>query len=244
MLPSFTTPTKWPVSLLMLACAAFAGSAAFGSDSTLLGSPIVYTGPIESSKVYDGAVESLIVDNGEFQLSQGSSISKAGPDLYKLTAGTVLVHPATNVRIETPNGSILISKNAVVLVKAEHKISRFFVLSESFGGTVRVFTDKHFKKAGSGEELDVIDAASADDATHLVIEDGSRRRHLQLIPVSQTQFISTDQFSIPDAMLRQELIADLHRSEQKSRRALYERILKTAAAISICGPSEPYAQHD
>jgi hypothetical protein len=189
-------------------------------------------------------MESLKVDNDEIRTSDDALFFKVGEDSYRLEAGTILTHPAANIRVETPNGNVLISKNSVVLVKVEPDISRFFVICESFGGTVRIFTDKNFKKAGSGEELDVMDAASADEATKLVVHDGTRRRRLRLMPVSQRQFIAIDQFSIPDAMMKQDLISDLPHSDHKSRRALYERILKTAAAISICGPAEPYAQHD
>lgn len=194
-------------------------------------------GHAENSKI-------TTTDNSEVLIQDGSLLEDFHATQGRIDIGAAVVKGCCASKIKTPHGSIEIFKGAVVLICAEEDLTRFFVLCEPFGGSVRVTTNTHYRKATSGSEVDVIDSDTADSALQKVLRDGVRRRKLKMHPAGDNHFISTQQFSIPDAVLKQPVLVNLHTSQDKFKHRLYEKIVKTAAAISVSGSREPYSIHN
>ncbi|HEY9677538.1 MAG TPA: hypothetical protein V6C76_05990 [Drouetiella sp.] len=169
---------------------------------------------------------------------------QVGTDVIKLDSGELLINPLNTLRVNTAHGDVYVHKNCAVLASAEPKISRFLVLFDSWSGGVTVTTEKRTKKVISGSEFDVIEASNQNTATQELVQDGLRRRHVKFFDEGSNRFIATAQFSIPDAMVKQQVLSSLQSSTDKSDRNMFEHLIKVAAAISITGSPEPYTTHE
>ncbi|MBS1957643.1 MAG: hypothetical protein JST89_25875 [Cyanobacteria bacterium SZAS-4] len=206
------------------------GSVKFDTEK----SDAVKSGTLGSSSVLKGSVKSVA----------DAVWKQVGADEIRLESGLLLLHPAAALRVSTAHGSVIVQKNCAVLVSAEPKISHFLVLFDTWSRGVTVITDKHSRKVVSGSEMAVVQVATSDEALQELVQDGLRRRHVKVVEDTSNQFIATDQFSIPDAILKQSVLSALARSSEKSDRSMYEHLVKVAAAISVTGSPEPYTTHE
>lgn len=181
---------------------------------------------------------------GAVKSESGANWQQVGPNHLRLDSGSMLLHPSMQLKVTTPHGNIFIHKNCAVLINVNQKISRFLVLYDTWSGGVTVTTDKHSRKLTSGYEMAVAEATNANEAMQELVQDGLRRRHVKFTEDLNKCYVATDQFSIPDAILKKSMLSALARSSDRADRSMYDHMIKVAAAIAMTGAPEPYTVHE
>lgn len=178
------------------------------------------------------------------QPSTDAKLSIISGGRYMLDGGSVLVHKRKPVQLQTPHGEVSIQSHAAALVSVDSEVTRVIDLFDWRIGCIKVSAGKSTKSLGPGSEMALVIAQSPEEAQHLVLSDGLRRRKVKTVDMGQRHFAVASELSLVDAILKQPLLNQLRKSPNKDDKAVYEEIIKTAAALSASGATEPYTVHE
>ena len=160
----------------------------------------------------------------------GADLKITGQDRMDLTSGKLLIETTGQCVVATPLADIFIKRKALVLIRANKSSSRCLVLWDHDLGSVTVVCQKRHVRLGPGEEAYVTDH---DPKGNEIMDDEIGRRRVKVHVLGSGRAMTTDEFSLMQAMERDPLLYEMFRSPDGRDRMLKERIMKIAAVLNM-----------
>jgi hypothetical protein len=148
-------------------------------------------------------------------------------DEVNMANGAVLLEPMANTTIKLRMVTVNAKSKSLVFVRSRKGCEHVLVLL----GNATAAVGRHRVGLSSGDEAIVTDHHP--NYHDLVGEDEIGRRRCKLVPASDGRMLAVTEFSLIHALEREPLIYQLIHSDQSRDRALKDRLIKTAAVLSI-----------
>lgn len=151
---------------------------------------------------------------------------------YDLDSGHVLVRPQKRTTVETDEGKIEVGADAIAAILKTADGVTVLDLYDEHKGDVKVYTGDEIISMAPGMQVTLTRHPTKDlKEVHPARFIGHRNLR-QMRAADGTRVFMAD-FSMFAAVARMKRIRDLAHSKKKSERRLFEKILKTAASITI-----------
>ncbi len=158
----------------------------------------------------------------------GTSFSVTATGAIDLRSGAIFLSPHNSTRIQTDLGEIAIKKNAVSFVEFDGGCLRAKALSGP--GHVSVHVGKQSFELTPGQEAQILNHMRP-SRFEVMPTDGVARRELTAYKTDNGKCIVLGDFSITSLLNTASQLKALRNSDQPDNLRLYNRIIKTAAAV-------------
>lgn len=162
-------------------------------------------------------------------MSPHGVMSKLGEGHYFLSSGTVLARGKEPLIVDTPQGSVAIKEDAVVIISIQNKMTRIFNLIDHHRKGVVATALSRTIELSPGREAVLMDA-NATQVKRVVLDDGIGHKDIQIVQVDANHGLITGEFSMGDLLTQHPLLQRLRKSQEKVDRDLVKTLMKTAAA--------------
>jgi hypothetical protein len=162
-------------------------------------------------------------------MSPHGTLSKLGPGHYFLSSGTVLARGKEPLVVDTPQGSVAIKEDAVVIVSIQNRMTRILNLIDHHRKGVIATALNRTIDLAPGREAVLIDANAA-QINRVVLDDGIGHKDMQAEQVDAGHGLIMGEFSMGDLLTQHPLLQQLRKSQDKEDQDLVKALMKTAAS--------------
>jgi len=165
-----------------------------------------------------------------YRAASATELKITGKDRMELTSGNLLLETTGPCEVTTPIADIFIRRKALVLIHAKQTSARCLALWDNDLGAVTVVCQKRHVRLGPGQEAFVTDH---DPKGSEIMEDEIGRRRVKVHVLGSGKAVTTDEFSLLQALERDPLLHEVFRSPDARDRLVKEKIIKIAAVLNM-----------
>jgi hypothetical protein len=162
-------------------------------------------------------------------MSPHGALSKLGAGHYFLSSGTVLARGKEPLVVDTPQGSVAIKEDAVVIISIQNRMTRILNLIDHHRKGVIATALNRTIDLSPGREAVLIDANAA-QINRVVLDDGIGHKDMQAEQVDAGHGLIMGEFSMGDLLTQHPLLQQLRKSQAKEDQDLVKALMKTAAS--------------
>ncbi|MBX3151315.1 hypothetical protein KF728_14280 [Candidatus Obscuribacterales bacterium] len=151
-----------------------------------------------------------------------------------------LFAPSVDTTVSTPNGTVSIAKNSLVLVMVQPNSVSVFDLHDEHKGAVRISEGTHSFTLHPGQQATVT-KSSATEFHAINPSEHFGYRHMSRRPFGHTSFMFSSDVSIPSIISATKPLKSLLKSSHNVERRIANQMVKTAAVLTAIDKSTtPY----